>query len=128
MITKGKKGSYAVTVTEDLTAKKMNSGDLEVFATPAMVAAMEAAAVEAVADMIEPENTTVGCDISINHNAPTLLDGKVVAEAELTDVDGRVLTFSVKASDENGIIGEGEHTRVIVAREKFLKKAKNRGE
>ena len=126
MIETGLKGSYSVTVTEYLTAKEMKSGDLPVYATPAMVAAMEAAAVDAVASCLEPDSTTVGCGIAISHSAPTVLGGNVTAEATLIKAEGRMLYFTVKAYDKSGTIGEGEHTRVIVTKEKFMQKAMDR--
>lgn len=126
MIEVGMKGSFTVTVTESLTAKEMKSGDLPVFATPAMVAAMEAAAVDAVKNDLDEGNTTVGCGISISHSAPTVPGMAVTAEATLIKAEGRMLTFEVKASDGSGIIGKGEHTRVIVAKDKFMKKAMDR--
>lgn len=126
MIEIGLKGSYSVTVTEYLTAKEMKSGDLPVYATPAMVAAMEAAAVDAVANHLDEESTTVGCGISVSHQAPTAVGEKVTAEATLIKVEGRMLYFAVKAFDKSGIIGEGEHTRVVVLKEKFMQKAKDR--
>ena len=126
MIEVGLKGSYSVAVTDALTAKEMKSGDLPVFATPAMVAVMEAAAVDAVAERLDTESTTVGCGISISHQAPTVLGEKVTAEATLIKVEGRMLYFTVKAFDKNGTIGEGEHTRVIVTKDKFMQKAMDR--
>jgi predicted thioesterase len=47
----------------------------------------------------------------------------VTATATLTAIDGRMLTFHVKAEDECGLIGEGEHQRVIVHTDKFNAKA-----
>ncbi len=126
MIEVGLKGSNSTVVTESLTAKEMKSGDLPVFATPAMVASMEAAAVDAVASELEDGSTTVGCGISISHSAPTVLGKEVTAEAELIKAEGRMLTFSVKAYDKSGMIGEGEHNRVIVTRDKFMQKAMDR--
>ncbi len=126
MIELGVKGKYTTVVTESLTAKEMKSGDLPVFATPAMVAVMEAAAVAAVSSLLNVVTTTVGCGISISHSAPTVLGANVTAEATLVKVDGRMLTFKVVASDGTGIIGEGEHTRVIVVKDKFMQKAMNR--
>lgn len=126
MIEVGLKGSYSVTVTDALTAKEMKSGDLPVFATPAMVAAMEAAAVDAVAEHLDEESTTVGCGINISHQAPTVSGETVTAEATLIKTEGRMLYFTVKAYDKNGTIGEGEHTRVVVNKEKFMQKARDR--
>ena len=48
---------------------------------------------------------------------------KVTCESELTEIDGRKLTFHVKAYDEKGVIGEGTHERFIIQNEKFQKKA-----
>ena len=126
MIEVGLKGNYSVTVTDDLTAKEMKSGDLPVFATPAMVASMEAAAVDAVAKHLEEDCTTVGCGINISHQAPTVSGETVTAEATLIKAEGRMLYFTVKAYDKYGTIGEGEHTRVVVIKEKFMQKAKDR--
>ena len=50
-----------------------------------------------------------------------LNDGRnITATATLTAIEGRKLQFTITASDEEGIIGEGEHTRFVVDREKFM--------
>ena len=49
-----------VTVSEENIAATMGSGDLEVFATPAMVALMENAAMNAVVGELPEGATTVG--------------------------------------------------------------------
>jgi predicted thioesterase len=46
----------------------------------------------------------------------------VTVEAEITEIDGRRVCFSVKAYDEAGLIGEGTHERFIVYSEKFISK------
>ena len=48
---------------------------------------------------------------------------KVWAEAELTAVDGRKITFAVTAFDDAGPIGKGVHQRFVIQNEKFLAKA-----
>ncbi|MCF0168738.1 MAG: thioesterase, partial [Bacteroidales bacterium] len=50
----------------------------------------------------------------------------VWAETEVTEIDRRKVTFSVKAYDERGLIGEGTHERFIIDVEKFQSKAENR--
>ena len=50
---KGLSSQSSVTVSAGNTAAAMGSGDLDVFATPAMVALMENAAMKAVADALE---------------------------------------------------------------------------
>lgn len=104
------------------TAQSMGSGDMEVFATPAMVALMENAAMSAVAAGLPEGSGTVGAMISVTHLKPSPLGTKIKAEAELTEVDGRKLTFRVSAEDGTGVIGEGTHVRYIVDRAKFLSK------
>jgi len=128
MIGNGIKGSVEALVTPDNTAEKMGSGDCPVFATPSMVALMEAAACRSVATYLNEGETTVGVSLNIRHNAATAIGKTVRAESELIQVDGRKLVFKVTAFDEAGEIGEGEHARAIVNREKFLARAAQRGQ
>ena len=109
-------------VAETNTACTLGSGDLQVLATPAMVALMENAAMLAVATKIDNDQTTVGAHIATSHLKPSKVGAHVLAIAELTAIEGRKLTFSVKAYEGETLIGEGEHTRYVVNREKFLSK------
>jgi predicted thioesterase len=123
MLEAGIKGKKEITVTQELTAKAMCSGSLDVFATPAMIALMENTAFESVAAELEPGSGTVGTALNVKHVSATPVGMKVTCETELVKVDGRALTFSVKAYDEAGLIGEGEHERFIIFEEKFQAKA-----
>ena len=106
------------------TAVALGSGDMEVFASPAMVALMENAAMNAVAPHLEAGQTTVGTEISTTHIKASALGATITATATLTAIEGRKLTFAVTAHDGDNIIGEGTHTRFIVDRERFLAKLK----
>ncbi len=106
-------------------AVTVGSGDLEVFATPAMVALMENAAMLAVADALPEGSTTVGSEMNTTHLKPSGVGSVIEATAVLTAVEGRKLTFRVSASDANGVIGEGQHVRYVVDREKFMAKIHN---
>lgn len=106
------------------TAVALGSGDMEVFATPAMVALMENAAMNAVQPHLEAGQTTVGTEISTTHIKASALGATITATATLTAIEGRKLTFAVTAHDGDNIIGEGTHTRFIVDRERFLAKVK----
>ena len=121
---KGLKHISTTTVTAANTALTMGSGDMEVFATPAMVALMENAAMKAVAPHLPEGSTTVGAMMQTSHIKPSAPDETVTAEAELQEVDGRKLTFRVTAYDAEGTIGEGIHIRYIVDRERFLSRLK----
>lgn len=118
--------SYTSTTIVDHTntAISLGSGDMAVLATPSMIALMENAAMKAVAPSLPEGSTTVGAMMQSTHVRPTAPGHEVKATAVLREVDGRKLTFDVKAEDENGLIGEGKHVRYIVDREKFLSKLK----
>ncbi len=118
----GLKHESTTVVSAANTAATLGSGDMDVFATPAMVALMENAAMLAVRDHLPEGSATVGTQINTSHLKASPLGATITASAELTEVDGRRLTFAVKAWDEKGIIGEGSHTRFVVDRERFLSK------
>ena len=116
----GKKYTSTLVVEEKHLACQVGSGDLRVLATPMMMALMENAAMRCVADELDAGSTTVGGQISSSHLKPTGLGHTVTATAELIAVEGRKLKFRISASDEEGLIGEGEHLRFVVGRERFM--------
>ncbi len=118
----GLKAERETIVNETNTAKFIGSGSLDVFATPAMIALMELTASASVADHLDEGQGTVGTQVNIKHLAATPLGMKVCAKSELVEVDGKKLTFEVKAYDEAGLIGEGSHERFIISNEKFMAK------
>lgn len=122
-ITVGMKGEVQSFVEREDTAREVGSGDLLVYATPCMVALMEGAACEAISEALKDTETTVGTGLNIAHTSATPVGLDVRAEAEVTAVEGKVITFSVKAYDEAGEIGSGTHTRVIVNSQRFLDRA-----
>ena len=122
-ITVGLKGEVCTLAEREDTAKEVGSGDLLVYATPCMVALMEGAACEAIAGCLKDTETTVGTALNIEHISATPVGLEVRAEAEVTAVEGKVITFAVNAYDEAGQIGKGTHKRVIVNSQKFLEKA-----
>ena len=117
-----KKYTSSLVVEEQHLACNVGSGDLEVFATPMMMALMENAAMLCVADDLDEGCSTVGGQISSSHIKPTGLGHTVTATAELISVEGRKLKFKVSASDEEGLIGEGEHLRFIIDKSRFMSK------
>jgi predicted thioesterase len=123
MLEVGIKGKKEITVTPEKTAKAMGSGTLDVFATPAMIALMENTAYESVAPELEEGSGTVGTGLKVSHVSASPVGMHITCETELVKIDGRALTFSVKAYDEAGLIGEGEHERFIIWEEKFQSKA-----
>jgi fluoroacetyl-CoA thioesterase len=124
----GRCGTAALVVAEADTAERFGSGRAPVFATPAMVALMEAAAVDCVGTLIADGQETLGVHIDVEHIAATPIGLRVTASAELVEVDGRKLVFKVEARDARELIGRGWHTRVVVDSARFRAKLQAKGE
>ena len=118
----GTKAEVATLVETADTALEVVSGSLRVYATPCMAALMEGAACEALEGFLSEDQTTVGIELNLKHVAATPVGMEVRAEAEVTAVDGKIITFAITAYDEAGKIGEAEHKRAIVNSQKFLDK------
>lgn len=114
------------TVTEEMTARSLGSGDVDVLATPALVALVERVAVAAVVGSLDAGRTTVGARVEIDHVAPTPVGALVTVTARLEAVDGRKLHFTFEASDAGGVVARGSHLRVLVEREAFIVEARSR--
>ncbi len=121
-ITIGMKGEVSSLVEREDTALEVGSGSLLVYATPCMVALMEGAACETLAAALPEDKTTVGIELNITHLSATPVGLEVHAEAEVTAVDGNIISFTVTAYDEAGKIGEGTHKRAIISTQRFLDK------
>lgn len=121
-ITVGMKGQANNLVEREDTAYEVGSGSLLVYATPCMVALMEGAACDAIAEAIPDGKTSVGTALDITHISATPVGMEVRAEAEVTAVEGSMITFQVTAYDETGKIGEGVHKRAVINQQKFLEK------
>ena len=121
-ITIGMKARVDTLVEREDTALEVGSGSLLVYATPCMVALMEGAACEAIAPALPEGKTSVGTALNIAHLSATPVGLEVYAEAEVTEVDGNTITFSITAYDEAGKIGEGTHKRAIITSQRFLEK------
>lgn len=122
MLNKGKTATVTTTVTDKNTAKAVGSGNLDVFATPMMIALMEQAACECLADALEPGQSSVGTQINVAHKAATPLGAKVTATATIENIDGRKISFMVTAHDGTNEIGNGTHERFLVDVARFMTK------
>lgn len=120
MIEIGLRHTSELTVTDAVTAIAAGSGDMPVLATPMMMALMENAAMLAVKDELPEGCTTVGGHIESSHLKPSKTGAVVRAEAEVTKVDGKKISFRVAAYCGDTLLGEGTHLRFIVEKEKFM--------
>ena len=140
-ISVGAVGTASAVVTPENTAAAVGSGALPVFATPYMIALMENAACNAIADGLEEGQSSVGTKLDVSHDAATPVGMHVTARAELVEVDrrrlvfrvtaegdsvsenGKMIDFAVRAWDDAGPIGQGTHERFLIMADKFLAKA-----
>ncbi|HVV62573.1 MAG TPA: thioesterase family protein [Pseudolabrys sp.] len=121
----GAKGTYTLRVMPGHLANQFKDAALpQVFATPMMVTAMENAALNAVRDYLDPGESAVGTAVDIKHLAATPVGHRVVAQAEVTKVDGRRIEFKVSARDEMEEIGTGTHERMVVDMARLDKRLK----
>lgn len=118
----GIKHTETVFADETNTACAMGSGTLRVFSTPSMIALMEKTCYSAVQPCLEEGQSTVGTLVNVKHLSATPVGMKITAEGTLEQIDGRRLVFSVKAYDEKGLIGEGEHERFVIKCDSFTAK------
>ncbi len=126
MLQTGITGEARCLVTAETTAANLGSGELEVFATPAMIALIEKTAWQSVAPHLEEGCGTVGTALRVRHLSATPVGMEVTARTELYEIDGRRLVFKVEVRDAKGVVGDGEHERFIVKNESFLRKAKGK--
>ncbi len=123
----GIKGVKKFKVTKGQLASEIGSGKVRVFATPMMIAAVENTASSSVEKELGDGKVSVGTLINMSHVSATPEGMDIRVETELTEVNGKKLTFHVAAYDDAGLIGEGTHERVIVDKERFEQKAKSKG-
>ena len=118
----GLKLARTLTVDEAHTASAVGSGDVPVLATPALLALAEGACVDAIADQLEPGETSVGTWAEVEHLQATGVGGTVCAHATLIGHHGRRLEFKVSVEQDGVPVAKISHRRVLVDRARFLEK------
>lgn len=110
----GHSGAAELVVGDEHTAPRVGSGRVRVLATPVMINLMEAAALDAVERLLPEGHQSLGTRLDVGHYAATPVGMRLHAEAEVTAIDGRTITFRVAAYDARERVGDGVHTRVVV--------------
>jgi predicted thioesterase len=116
----GLSAQQTFTVADDDTAAALGSGDLPVLGTPRLLAWCEATTCAALAEELTGAETSVGTRITLEHLAPSPVGREVAVAASVAHVDGRLVRFTVAATDAGKLVGSGEVTRVVVDRSRFL--------
>ena len=127
MILSGIKGRLEQTVTPEMSAARVGSGLVDVFATPMLVALVEQTCYESVLPYLDEGQGTVGTLVNVSHLSATPIGKRVWCESDLTEVDRRRLVFNVKAFDDCGLIGEGTHERFVIDTARFMEKLAAKG-
>jgi fluoroacetyl-CoA thioesterase len=115
----GRRCEIELTVGEADTALAMGSGDVQVLASPRVLALAEQAAVKAIGECLPEGKTSVGAWVELEHRLPTPIGRTVCAEAVLLGVHGRRLEFSISVRDGDEEVAHVRHRRVIVSRARF---------
>lgn len=117
-------------VEESGLASSMKSGSLAVLATPQLAAWMEESAcacIDQASDLTTDaeeslQMTTVGTNINLDHLKASPLGATIKVRATVTKVDGRKIEFWCEAWQDDVLIGQASHTRVMVDADKFVNK------
>jgi fluoroacetyl-CoA thioesterase len=126
----GLSGTAELVVGEEHTAPRVGSGKVHVLATPVMINLIESAALAAIEHLLPAGYQSLGTRLDVRHIAATPVGMRVRAMAEVMDVQDRTVVFKVTASDQNELIGDGMHERVVVNVAKFdqrVQRKLNRG-
>src|ERR1044072_3313619 len=118
-VIEGPTGSASIVVGEEHTAPRVGSGRVRFLATPVMINRMEAAALDAIESLLPAGHQSLGTHLDVGHYAATPVGMTLRATAEVTEVDGRNVTFRVEAFDDRERVGDGIHSRVVVNVDRF---------
>ena len=127
MLQPGIKGHKEQVVTPAMSAARVGSGLVDVFATPMLVALVEQTCYESVLPHLDEGQGTVGTLVNVSHVSATPIGMRVWCDSELVEVDRRRLVFHMQAYDEAGLIGEGTHERFVIDTERFMQKLQSKG-
>ncbi|MCI8623622.1 MAG: thioesterase family protein [Provencibacterium sp.] len=122
----GKLCQVSARVEKSMLASSIGSGDVDVCATPAMIALMERAALQCASEYLKDGETTVGAQMEVAHISAVPAGAEVTATAEIIKSEGKKVLFKVFCEDANGIIGKGTHLRLVVNRDRFEERAMNK--
>ena len=123
MLTIGMENTIELMVGESGTAKFVQSGGMDVLATPVLINLMEKCAWQSVLPYLEENTDTVGTFIEVNHLAPTPIGMKIKCFCKLIEINNRELAFYIEVFDNIEKIAQATHKRFVIQCDKFQKKA-----
>ena len=123
MLTIGMENTIELMVGESATAKFVQSGGMDVLATPVLINLMEKCAWQSVLPYLEENTDTVGTFIEVKHLAPTPIGMKIKCFCKLIEINNRELVFHIEVFDNIEKIAQATHKRFVIQCDKFQKKA-----
>jgi predicted thioesterase len=97
-----------------------------VLATPWLLNIMETAAYLAMRPHLDQGEESVGVGFDFQHLAPTPVGSTVRATAQVTEVDGAMVTLTIEAHDDTELISQGTHVRAVIDMERFKLRLKRK--
>ncbi len=123
----GATGSFSLVVMPDHLASRFKDLTLPpVLATPVMIMVMENAALNAIKPYLDAGESALGTHVDVRHLAATPVGQRVIGEAIVTNVDGRRIALSIRATVGNEDIGTGTHERVVIKLSKLSERMKEK--
>ncbi len=121
----GATGSFSLVVMPEHLASRFKDVTLPaVLATPVMIMVMENAALNAIKPYLDAGESALGTRVDMRHLAATPAGRRITGEAKVTNIDGRRIAFSIRATDGNEEIGVGTHERVVIQLSKLFERMK----
>ncbi len=109
----GLKYSQSYETTERMRAPQLTHTD--VLSTPSMIGLIEGTCVRLTAPYLEDGENSVGMHVDIHHLAPTKIGQSVTISAEILEIAGNKIRYSILAMNDAGVkIGEGTHRRAVI--------------
>jgi fluoroacetyl-CoA thioesterase len=114
------------TVESQHSAAHVGSGSARVLATPWLIAFMERTARDLLAAVLPAGYSSVGVHVDIRHVAPSPVGSRVRSRVEVTAIQGVKVDFTARLWDEQELVGEGTHQRVVIEEERFLRRIESK--
>ncbi len=120
-ITKGLTGQASAVVRKQDLASAYGNPGVDVMSSMTLMTLLEQSCIAAIAPHMGPEDMTVGAHMAMDHLAPTPEGFSVTALAELAEVSGRKMVFTISAFDGADQVAKATHIRFLVDKPSFLK-------
>ena len=120
----GQVGELSFVVTEQHVIDFADEQMPAVLCTPWLIWFLEHAAREAMLPLLDPDESTVGVQVEVDHFAPTPLGQRVTCAARVINTDGRLVTFQLDARDAHERIARGLHKLRVIKCHRFASRVR----